>query len=617
MAFDPDAYLAKKAGKARGGFDPDAYIAGKKPKPDRTEMLAKMAAEDEAGMYAPGSTPEPDTNYLKEIARQTAGTAYGVGEAVSPVNLPKGLEILGRAVLTESGGPFERLQKASEKSVIPGQEEVAAGLRALVPDEGESGMPFRERYKREMQAQEELIPEVAAPEGRLLGNFATALYGLIRGGQAVAKSPKVRGLLGKISKATPDEPLPKPGAVAEGIPDEALKVAQADDLVPDEAAKALQVEEPKQGLIAKVEELKAGALDDFDNVPQTSKIQKADPTPKPTIQDKAIANARKVSAPEASADDVAYFKKYQERIRSGPSLDENAPNPMSNDVLQDLDNFQSYIDNKEAIAANLIENSDFSMTTGDVAKIFKKQIQKLQGSGGKYAKSNKAAIAELQSYVESLVSDGDNVVLSPRQVRQLMQGLWKDNKMAFVPGREPTVAENAVSKVTSTMNQILKRGVGKEYASHMKDYAPEVAALRKLQKEWKIDASGVPQMNGWFKNRMVYHFQEAEFGNRPATDPMLRAISVMGDRVGKNYASMIKDQLVFGRMFPDEAKGMQGGTATSWWTRAAKRGLSPKGWFEEAIRSGTEKVAERPLRKTPKPSKGGLAEKVTKPRGEK
>jgi hypothetical protein len=643
--FISDAEMQALEAKAKPGkptfiSDDEMTELENRVKPvDRAPMLAKMAEEDK---NATQSLP-------KEIGRQVAGTAYGLVEGLNPLNIPRGLETLGRAVVTERGGPLERLAAANENAVIPGQEEIGAGMRALIPDSDEKGLSFSERLKREKQYQGEMMPQVLGEEGRLLGNLAPLLAGM---GAKVNAGPAMRGLSQKIKGVLPSKrialPIDEAGniTITKSLPN--AKPADASGVI-DAAYVDLPKELPPGSAPAQeASQFKISAKNLPDDVLQGKsgngfKVDEAgnvfieDPkalqdvldgthakNPKATTQDQIIANLRKDKAPKATADDVAYWKKNGDRIKTAPSLDENAPNPMSEVVLNGIEKFQTHLNQREKAAAELIDKSNFQMTTAELAQAFQSQINDITGSGKRFSKSNQAAVKELQSYIDQLTPTDEQgmqtvQVLSPKEVRQFVQGLWDDNKAAYVPGKDLGPTEKNLTKVIGNVNATLKQKVGPEYGQLMDSYADDMQDYSLIKKEWKLDQDLIPRMKGWFKNRFMYHFQELEAGNRPRSDPLVKALDKMGAINQQDYATMVKDQLVYGRLFPDEAKGMQGGTASSVWTRAAKQWISEPTNIMKPGEMLFDGIKEN---RATKMMNKGLADKVkdakkTPPKGEK
>jgi hypothetical protein len=286
---------------------------------------------------------------------------------------------------------------------------------------------------------------------------------------------------------------------------------------------------------------------------------------KATPEDKQIARIGGVDA-----EDVAHFRANQPRIQENVtkySLDENAPSKLSDSVMNDLDKFDEHLKTREQAAGDLIEASDLKRDTKQIRKIFQDKIREIKYSGKSDTESGETAINRLQSYVDRFTrktADGKilNETWDAKRLRTFMQGLWEDNRKFYVPGREQLFEEKAVADVASEINATIKDNVGDEYKNLMKAYAPEVQAFKELRKTWKLTPENVPQMQGWFKNRFQFYLQQLIEGVRNKNEPIINSIKKMGDVVGKDYETIVRDNLVFGRLFPEQAKGLMKGTLT-------------------------------------------------------
>lgn len=87
MAFDPDAYLASKAGSSKPAFDPDAYLAGKAPKAEPEKTLMQKA--DEAFLKIPGMSA------LAEFASSANQSVAGLVDFFGPDTVNALLELSG------------------------------------------------------------------------------------------------------------------------------------------------------------------------------------------------------------------------------------------------------------------------------------------------------------------------------------------------------------------------------------------------------------------------------------------------------------------------------------------------------------------------------------------
>jgi hypothetical protein len=155
---------------------------------------------------APKEQPSTVARVATAAAPYVGGFAQGAAEALNPAAIPRGIETLGRAVFSESGGPIERLTKAEEHSVIPAPTigEQAAAIRSL-PSLFESrtstfGGDFLNNFENEKSAQKEYEGGL---KGQTIGQIvaiAPSLVSLAKSGARVVTKTisKVPGLIGAI-----------------------------------------------------------------------------------------------------------------------------------------------------------------------------------------------------------------------------------------------------------------------------------------------------------------------------------------------------------------------------------------------------------------------------------
>lgn len=263
--------------------------------------------------------------------------------------------------------------------------------------------------------------------------------------------------------------------------------------------------------------------------------------------------------------DVVHFSENRERILSQPTLDENGKNPLSQIMSEDFGMISDRLKAREAAAGELIENSKANFKVRDVIKIFQDKIHELKSSGASKTKTTQTAINELEGYVKSFLGDEEFVnvdeVWNAKQMRQFVQGLWKDNKSFYVPGKETMPVEEALGDVAHTLNEnVLKKNVN-GFAELMDEYSHEVDVFKRFRK--------LTDTNNWFKNRILKPVQDKLEG--VATDKLLhkeqkswlKTIQDFQDLTGRDYQEIINDQLTFGRLFPEAAQGGQKGSLTT------------------------------------------------------
>lgn len=337
----------------------------------------------------------------------------------------------------------------------------------------------------------------------------------------------------------------------------------------------------------------------------------------PAIPDNTANRDLNITAKVMGKDpkDVVHFSQNRERILSQPTLDENGKNPLSQVMSDDFGMIADRLKAREAAAGELIEKSNATFKVRDVIKIFQDKIHELESSGASKTKTTRAAINELEGYVKSFLGDEQFVNIdetwNAKQMRQFVQGLWKDNKSFYVPGKETMPVEDALGDVAHTLNEdVLKKNV-KGFSDLMDQYSHEVDVFKSFRK--------LTDTNNWFKNRILKPVQDKLEG--VATDKLLhkeqkswlKTIQAFQDLTGRNYEEIINDQLTFGRLFPEQAQGGQKGSLTTAFGRTLGKLVtgSPISATKEGVGSvlqfGKNAVGDELLS-----GNAGMASKITK-----
>ena len=222
ILFDPNKpfeVVSSENGKAQVTFDPG--------KPFEVIDEPRKPGKDIIGQFKES---------IPEVGKQLAGVAIGATEAVNPLNIPRGIEILGRAALTESGGPIERLKKAGESAVLPElriQETIAPGIRAgargiksIVTGESPE---FSKKFQEEKEVQKPFQEEVSTAQGATELGFG--LYSLASLGRQALKSLKLSNKLKNVADQFSFDSLKPLGKAADKIVDQNRATAVGGELL--------------------------------------------------------------------------------------------------------------------------------------------------------------------------------------------------------------------------------------------------------------------------------------------------------------------------------------------------------------------------------------------------
>ena len=283
---------------------------------------------------------------------------------------------------------------------------------------------------------------------------------------------------------------------------------------------------------------------------------------------------------KADPDDVAFYRANKARIDAQDfSLDEGAPNSLSSKVIDDIETIQTTLDTRRELGAKLIEESSMTTSNQEIKNIFDKKISSLRSSKKALTDSGRDAIKYLKGLSDRLVRKGEageEIIenWSAVDMKEYIRGLWDDNQRflnsrAGLNNTKPDLAEKALGEVTSDINTFLKQRVGPEYGKVMDQMHGELKVLEKFQNMTKV--------NNWFKNRFVKPLEDRI--NGVSTERSLswnqaknwvNTIAELEQITGTPYVQIVKDQIVFGRLFPEVAKGGQRGSFSSNLARAVK-----------------------------------------------
>jgi hypothetical protein len=211
--------------------------------------LSKLSDEELTSLYNKAKVKEISKSAnqssgwdaLKWLGESALGVATGVGEALNPLAAPRGLEVLGKAIVSESGGPLDRLSQANSKKTFfeSGRiDQVAPIGRSLIQKGveetkelfgGNDARPLVDIYDQEVSAQNK-FNETVGETSRNVGEIGAGLLGLAQGGYALAKKAPaaiktVRGWIGEAPKAIDklDESAQGLGSVARKGPQKILR----------------------------------------------------------------------------------------------------------------------------------------------------------------------------------------------------------------------------------------------------------------------------------------------------------------------------------------------------------------------------------------------------------
>lgn len=313
--------------------------------------------------------------------------------------------------------------------------------------------------------------------------------------------------------------------------------------------------------------------------------------PKATREDSVVAALSK-----RNPDDLAYSKINIKRMENAPSLDEAAQNSLPKQVTEDWEKFQGMLDKKEKLVGSILDKAEIKVNTKEISDQIDNIIARVKSEGIDVTEQGQAAISRLEGYKQRLVptelvakevpvtkivknADGKMVEsttmelqrvpvpkyrdMTGKEIRKFVQGLRKDNKAWNKPiGAGITESEQSVMNLSESMSERLKDLVGPKYRKEMSEYADMVRTATAFEKQTRV--------NNWFQNRFKKPIQDKVLGGQaselkinPEQVSWIKTINDLGKYVGKDYETMVKDRLIFARVFPQKAMKGDAETLTS------------------------------------------------------
>lgn len=290
--------------------------------------------------------------------------------------------------------------------------------------------------------------------------------------------------------------------------------------------------------------------------------------PKPTEADEVAAYLT-----GAKPQEVAYYKANKARIDAQDfSLNEGSPNALSSRVIDDIDNLQNSIATRRKLAEEIIENSNAQTTNVEIKSFFDEVIEELKGSKQSLTDTGEDALNYLKSLSSKVVRKDEkgNEILeywNSKDLKDYISGLWKDNDKflnarAGLNNTKPDLAEIKLGEVTARINDFLKDKVGVTYSELMDTMHRDLTVLDKFK--------SMTRVNNWFKNRFVKPLEDKINGVTTERSlkwneakNWLKTIADLQEITGTPYAEIVKDQLVYGKIFPELAEGGQRGSVTA------------------------------------------------------
>lgn len=328
-------------------------------------------------------------------------------------------------------------------------------------------------------------------------------------------------------------------------------------------------------------------LDDFaDDIPfqYDTKSIKVDPTK----ADERLASFGKyvTEKPEDAAGNIAYLKTRPKEALFGPDrihLDPNKPNNFQKMVLNDFKETGKRMKGYEKATDEILDGVELSKSA--VLAPFRSALGKITGKF--YDPSNEGAATVLLKYLngdeaevfQGLLQAPDKI--DARQIRQFIRDMRSGNVQAYKGGAELRIKPRVLKQVAEELNDAMKAAIKKskggaearKYTNIMKDYAEDTGSFVTLKKVWKFKPGSGPEAETWYNQGAIYPIQKIVDGDRSGASAVAKSLLHIGKKNGNDYLKVVKDNFVLDELFPELSSGIDRGTATRTWSRAANASL--------------------------------------------
>ena len=556
---------------------------------ERVSEAYKTGRDDERKNIEEAAAANPKTFMVGNIAGGIVATAPLMATGGAGASLTKAIPNLSRAAaplvskipgMVKTARGVHKLAKASEG--ILGATKIGAAMG------GVAGLGQTESMADPVQAAIDTVSGMAL--GGAMGGATTAA---MKGVAAPFKWAKARGERAAKAAAEVVE------YADDAVDDFTLAVKQADDIV-ERARKTAGTP-------------RADVLDDIDLVPPKPQ-GRAEPS---TFAKRAAEFRGDVKDPRTGrvhdtkriAQDVDYWAKNGERIKApnAPSLNTGGVNSLDDIVTAKLPQYKAGLRNMEEVSEGLIEKSGAKINREHLADIFQEEVERLRLED--WSEGQEATIDFLEGFLKGnpkknltgIMSvdkdgilrplEGDAAEMSGLQLRRFLRRFREDAGRIYQPGKDLSLEERTAQVVAKKINGFLKDTMEAKGGTFRADYDEVMGLYAKRMRAWKqiqkdLSVGFNPETKAleatrpnWFKSKFEKPLQDWEFGQRGReTDAVVGAWDEFGKAVDFDFLTSTKDQLVFGRLFPEEALGLQGGSweaATAQGGKAAANLLRP------------------------------------------
>ena len=306
--------------------------------------------------------------------------------------------------------------------------------------------------------------------------------------------------------------------------------------------------------------LKAEATITFD-LPDEKILKNAERlNPKSPLKQNDLDFIKEFGAPDATGKPTIFQKIGTEEI---PTLNLAAKDQitLADKLEEGLRKIQSMNEAFEAEANQVLEQTNIVMGRNTYKKMFQDVQREIQKSPDFGTPIGKKAYSRIQEFVDA--ADDMPAQLSAKQIRENLQMLRQETKIYSArEGLKNDFISQTFNKAQRNMDEYLKTKV-QGYKQVMDQYAPMVKLSKELEDHLKMDLREVDSalISNWTENRVVKPFQNQLYGSmKPNMQKDAKTLEKLGQLIGLDIGKTVKANLVYGKLNPELAQGLQKGT---------------------------------------------------------
>jgi hypothetical protein len=247
----------------------------------------------------------------------------------------------------------------------------------------------------------------------------------------------------------------------------------------------------------------------------------------------------------------------------------------------------------DAMKENILRDSNLTLSRRSYMKWIDDEISAVKQSGNAGDPIGQRAIKELQTFKKAAKALPEE--MDAMQIKQRLTAIRDSGKIYTKSGglKEDFVSET-FNNFQRRVDDYLKDNLD-DYAALMKEYAPKVKMQIALEKHlnWDWDTMTSDFKTNWLENRVVKPFQNQLYGGAGGgLQADAKLLEEFAQFAGVDLNKAVKANLVYGKLNPELAEGLQKGT----WGKQVAEGV---GKIAEAVTHPAE-TAKKALAGTAK-----------------